>query len=432
MAEKIIFIDRELNYIELVDKVWRAAGFDKGRVTISFVLVWTDSSGRRGYMHIHDDEGTSFIYLLPQNWPELYVCFAPIGGVDHASSSGQATGAGTSGADTSVDSQNEDSEDERGEEEDDNDTSASVNPRWKAYEAYADISGWENPPVENDTYAEKMWDGVIDHFKAGVHFLCKDDAQGAVTKRSTDRGLLADVEICAQLSWGSAVQGNLYRELCEASMGKEKSIYRCLLLVQANLVAHIKRMSLLGMGDCTDPKSSAHITFNQIGKTPDRALSLQRTQCWVLSSKSEIQIFVNADPTQTPYRPALLPQHRTQLDFGDQFLASGMSDQVQLSQEAFQFQSHLFSGYGFDIAVGQHCFEDQVTDQTQQYQAEAQGSELAGQQACKKKGPHHNLSFTPLALAKEPRNIKVLVKLASCGLGEDNSDGQMGKGKKRK
>ncbi|CAI9098939.1 OLC1v1035678C1 [Oldenlandia corymbosa var. corymbosa] len=37
--------------------------------------------------------------------------------------------------------------------------------------------------------------------------------------------------------------------------------------VMANLVAIIKRMSFRGMGDCTDPKSSAHITFNQIGKT---------------------------------------------------------------------------------------------------------------------------------------------------------------------
>ncbi|CAI9100464.1 OLC1v1037575C1 [Oldenlandia corymbosa var. corymbosa] len=105
-----------------------------------------------------------------------------------------------------------------------------------------------------------------------------------------------------------------------------------------------------------------------------------------------------------------------------------MSDQGQLSQEAFQFQSHLFSGSGFDFAVGQHCFEDQARDQTQQYQ----GSELAGQQACKKKRPRHNLPFTQLALAKEARNIKVPTKLASCGLGEDNSDGQMDKDKKRK
>ncbi|CAI9111766.1 OLC1v1012079C2 [Oldenlandia corymbosa var. corymbosa] len=206
MADKTIFIDLELNYIELVDKVCRAAGFDKGIVTVRYVLVWTDSSARWGYMHIHDDEGIPLIYLVSQNWPKLYVCFAPIDGVD---SYGQASGAGTRGAGTNTDSQNEDSVDERGEEEvmeqagsddehvpsgessdeeDGNDTSASVNSRWKAYEAYVDISGWDNPPMENDTYAEKMWDCVIDHIKAGVHFLCKDDAQDAVTKWSTDRG----------------------------------------------------------------------------------------------------------------------------------------------------------------------------------------------------------------------------------------------------
>ncbi|CAI9102564.1 OLC1v1000853C1 [Oldenlandia corymbosa var. corymbosa] len=230
----------------------------------------------------------------------------------------------------------------------------------------------------------------------------------------------------------------------------------------ANLVADIKRISLLSMG--ADPKSSGHITFNQIGKTADRALSLQRTQCWRAlprvgvrrggrqpglsytqdqggsSSQPQQQAVSSSQPhqspyrpifeeNQTPYRPPLSPQHQTQLDFGDQFLSSGMSDQGQLSQEAFQFQSHLFLGSGFDIAAGQRCFEDQARDQTQQYQA---GARLAGQQACRKKGPHHNLSFTPLALAKEPRNMKVPAKLASCGLSEDNLDGQMGKGKKRK
>ncbi|CAI9112391.1 OLC1v1012839C1 [Oldenlandia corymbosa var. corymbosa] len=179
VADKTIFIDRELNYIDFVDKVWRTAGFDKGKVKISFVLVWNDSSGRRGYMHIHDDEGIPLIYLVSQHWLELEDEH-PNSYRARPSSWGFTEQAGSD--DKHVPSG------ESSDEEDGNDTSAFVNPRWKAYEAYADISGWDNPLIENDTYAEKLWDGVIDHIKAGIYFLCKDDAQDAVAKWSTDRG----------------------------------------------------------------------------------------------------------------------------------------------------------------------------------------------------------------------------------------------------
>ncbi|CAI9113082.1 OLC1v1013618C1 [Oldenlandia corymbosa var. corymbosa] len=365
MTDKTIFIDHELNYIELVDKVCRAAGFDKGRVTVSFVLVWTDSSGRRGYMHIHDDKGIPLVYLVSQNWPELYVCFAPIGGVD---SSEQATGAG-----------------ESSDEEDGNDTSAFVNPGWKAYEA-CEV---ETPLSESWPHTEhdKVRKGVgklasknpvaaewLDSIGANKWTLLGDgdNRWGVMTTNTTEsynnalKGarllpiialiksfLLKTVKlfndnyekiekcqtvltphymakynkwrlhggdvlklsrisrgiICLpiddeyfpwyQLKTVTFVMGPRKRHK-EGFQGAAEAYH-----VMANLAADIKRMSLLGMGDCTDPKSSAYITFNQIGKTANRALSLQRTQCW-----------------------------------------------DQLSQEAFQFQSHLFLGSGFDIAAG--------------------------------------------------------------------------------
>ncbi|CAI9118245.1 OLC1v1019782C1 [Oldenlandia corymbosa var. corymbosa] len=88
MTHITLFIHRELNYSELVDKVCRATGFDKERVTVSFVLVWAVSSGRRGCTQI-----VPLIYLVSQNLPELYIYVAPTAGVNHASSYGQGTSA---------------------------------------------------------------------------------------------------------------------------------------------------------------------------------------------------------------------------------------------------------------------------------------------------------------------------------------------------
>ncbi|CAI9100466.1 OLC1v1037577C1 [Oldenlandia corymbosa var. corymbosa] len=110
-------------------------------------LSLTDNSGRRGYLHIHDNEDIPLIYLVSQNWPELYVCFAPIGGVDHASSSGQATGA------VKIKT-----EDERGEEEG-REQAGSDDEHVLSSESYDEEDGndtkWMGQSSEHDTYAEK-------------------------------------------------------------------------------------------------------------------------------------------------------------------------------------------------------------------------------------------------------------------------------------
>ncbi|CAI9099461.1 OLC1v1036288C2 [Oldenlandia corymbosa var. corymbosa] len=251
-----------------------------------------------------------------------------------------------------------------------------------------------------------------------------------------------------QYTWPFPVN---YRQLYER-MPKPKNVPE----LAHRVPSHFRNLNEMNYknheSEMTSTFHAAEAYHDMIGKTANRDLSLQRTQCWVLPSESESQIFVNADPTQE-YQPPMVrqcappregvrrggrqprrrytqDQHQTQLDFGDQFLTFGMPDQGQLSQEAFQFQSHLFLGSGFDVAVEQRCFEDQARHQTQQYRVGAQS--LRDNKHVRKKGPCHNLPFTLLALAKEPRNIKVPAKLASCGLGENNPDGQMGKGKKRK
>jgi hypothetical protein len=56
--------------------------------------------------------------------------------------------------------------------------------------------------------------------------------------------LLEDLDVCATLSWGSAVLAYLYREMAHVSLMEKKELHACISLLQVNHAVFMYSLSL--------------------------------------------------------------------------------------------------------------------------------------------------------------------------------------------